>query len=152
MREKSIFRIKGIGQVIGVVILHMLIINFLNIKISNWEGEEIKLIILIYCIPIILMYITCMMSLKAKKVKYNLFWLIISLFPSTFILFYLKDIQGNKANVPGIVDTSYFNFNFDKGQIELMFLFPLTYLVIQLIFIGFDVDYEANKIIFSNSI
>lgn len=73
------------------------------------------------------MYVTCMMSLVTKKLKYNLIWFCISTIPSFSILFFLNKIQGNKATGSGFID-----FKFDEGFVELMILFPFSYLLIQL--------------------
>jgi hypothetical protein len=82
-----------------------------------WEPSKEDIV---YSVLIILLYITCMMSLVTRTIRYNLIWYYISTIPSISILCFLKEINGDKANVPGIID-----FKFDDGVIELMFLFPL---------------------------
>ncbi|MEK4347657.1 hypothetical protein [Paenibacillus sp. FSL P4-0184] len=121
-------RIKAILQVLIVVFLHFITIYFLKLKTEDWDEEIVKQMFLMYSAPIFLTYISCVMALKTRKLRYNIAWLVISTLPSMRILFYLKEYQGKKSANPGFVE-------FDIPQIELIYLFPVSYLGIQLILI-----------------
>ncbi|MNO52210.1 hypothetical protein D3C76_426260 [compost metagenome] len=124
-------RMKAILQVLIVVLLHVLTICFLKLKTGNWGEEIIKQMFTMYSVPIILLYISCKMALKTKKLRYNMAWLVISTLPSMRVLFYLKEVQGKESNVPGFIEFSDTAFE----QIDLIYVFPVSYLGIQLILI-----------------
>ncbi len=130
MKNKFITRIRAISQVIFIVILHLFVIHIMDLKVGKWGEEGIRQILIVYSVLIILLYVTCMMSLVTRKFRYNLIWFCISTIPSISILFFLNKIQGNKAIGSGFID-----FKFDDGFIELMILFPLSYLLIQLVLV-----------------
>ncbi|MEK5236070.1 hypothetical protein NST99_10265 [Paenibacillus sp. FSL L8-0470] len=127
MKNKFITRIRAISQVVFIVILHLFVIHIMDLKVGKWEEEGIRHIFIVYSVLIILLYVTCMMSLVTKKLKYNLIWFCISTIPSISILFFLNKIQGNNVTGSGFID-----FKFDDGFVELMILFPFSYLLIQL--------------------
>jgi hypothetical protein len=71
------------------------------------------------------------MALKTKKLRYNMAWLAISTLPSMRVLFYLKELQGKESKVPGFIEFSDSAFE----QIDIIYVFPVSYLGIQLILI-----------------
>lgn len=127
MKNKFITRIRAISQVVFIVILHLFVIHIMDLKVEKWEEEGIRQILIVYSVLIILLYVTCMMSLVTRKFRYNLIWFCISTIPSISILFFLNKIQGNNVTGSGFID-----FKFDEGFVELMILFPFSYLLIQL--------------------
>lgn len=130
MKNKLITRISAISQVVFIVILHLLVIHFMNLKIEEWEEEAVMQVFIVYSVLIILLYVTCMMSLVTRKIKYNLIWFFISTIPSISILFFLNKSNENEISGPGFID-----FKFDNGFVELMFIFPFFYLLIQLVLV-----------------
>lgn len=130
MKNKFITRIRAISQVLFIVILHLFVIHIMDLKVGKWGGEGIRQIFIVYSVLIILLYVTCMMSLVTRKFRYNLIWLCISTIPSISILFFLNKIQENKATGSGFID-----FKFDDGFVELMILFPFSYFLIQLVLV-----------------
>ncbi|MFC6652176.1 hypothetical protein [Paenibacillus rhizoplanae] len=128
MSERMIIRIKGLAQVAVVGIIHLLIISFLNLKKGAWEEVGGLQIALTYCAPVFLLYATCMRSLKTKKIRYNLVWLLTSLLPSAAILFKIKEIAGAEPSEPVFIE-----LHFEQGYLELMLFFPFIYSVIQLV-------------------
>jgi hypothetical protein len=124
-------RIKAILEVLIVVFLHVITIYFLKLKTGNWGEEIIKQMFTMYSVPIILLYISCKMALKTKKLRYNMAWLAISTLPSMRVLFYLKELQGKESKVPGFIEFSDSAFE----QIDIIYVFPVSYLGIQLILI-----------------
>ncbi|WP_341347061.1 hypothetical protein [Paenibacillus sp. FSL H3-0469] len=128
MSEKTIIRIKGLAQVVVVSVIHLIIIYFLNLKMGAWEGVGGLEIVLTYCAPVFLLYATCVRSLKTKKIRYNVVWLLTSLLPSAAILFKIKEITGAEPGEPVFIE-----FHFEQGYMELMFFFPIVYSVIQLL-------------------
>ncbi|ETT79736.1 hypothetical protein C173_01217 [Paenibacillus sp. FSL R7-277] len=123
-----IIRIKGLAQVAVVGIIHLLIISFLNLKKGAWEEVGGLQIALTYCAPVFLLYATCVRSLKTKKIRYNLVWLLTSLLPSIVILFKLKEAAGAEPS-----ESAFIVLHFEQGYLELMLLFPFVYSVIQLL-------------------
>ncbi|WP_419886295.1 hypothetical protein [Paenibacillus sp. B-A-8] len=121
-------RIPAILQVLMVVFLHFITIYFLKLNTEEWNEEMVRQMFLMYSAPIFLTYMSCKMALKTRKLRYNIAWLVISTLPSMRILLYLKEYQGKKSGNPGFVE-------FDFPQIELSYLFPVSYLGIQLILI-----------------
>ncbi|WP_339223647.1 hypothetical protein [Paenibacillus sp. FSL H8-0332] len=128
MSERTIIRIKGLAQVVVVVIIHLVIIFFLDLKKGEWEEVGGLQIALTYCAPVFLLYATCMRSLKTKKIRYNLIWLLTSLLPSAAILFKIKEIAGAEPSEPVFIE-----LHFEQGYLELMLFFPFIYSVIQLV-------------------
>lgn len=121
-------RNKAILQVLFVVFLHFITIYLLKLKTEDWDEEIVRQMFLMYSASIFLTYMSCMMALKTRKLRYNITWLVISTLPSLRILFYLKEYQGGESGNPGFIE-------FDIPQIELIYLFPVSYLGIQLILI-----------------
>ncbi|WP_339270182.1 hypothetical protein [Paenibacillus sp. FSL R5-0470] len=117
-------RIPAILQVLMVVFLHFITIYFLKLNTEEWDEGIVRQMFLMYSAPIFLTYMSCKMALKTRKLRYNIAWLVISTLPSMRILFYLKEYQGEKSANPGFVE-------FDIPQIELIYLFPVSYLGIQ---------------------
>lgn len=128
MSEQTIIRIKGLAQVVVVVIIQLVIIFFLDLKKGEWEEVGGLQIALTYCAPVFLLYATCMRSLKTKKIRYNLIWLLTSLLPSAAILFKIKEIAGAEPSEPVFIE-----LHFEQGYLELMLFFPFIYSVIQLV-------------------
>ncbi|WP_340022430.1 hypothetical protein MHI24_25890 [Paenibacillus sp. FSL K6-1096] len=128
MNKQTDYRIKGIAQVALVIIIHLGFIVFLKIKTVEWQEVKRAEVILTYCAPIFLLYATCIRSLKTKKLRYNLIWLLISLLPSIAILFKIKEIASAEPAEPVFIE-----FHFEQGYLELMLFFPVIYSVIQLI-------------------
>ncbi|WP_313642104.1 hypothetical protein [Paenibacillus sp.] len=124
--------IKAILQVLIVIFLHFITIYFLKMKTGNWDEEIVKQMFIMYLAPIILMYMSCMMALKTEKLRYNIAWLVISILPSMRILFYLKEeLKGREPEGSGFIEFS----DVASEQLVLNFLFPVSYLGIQLILI-----------------
>lgn len=121
-------RIPAILQVLMVVFLHFITIYLLKLNTEEWNEEMVRQMFLMYSAPIFLTYISCKMALQTRKLRYNIAWLVINTLPSMRILFYLKEYQGKKSGNPGFIE-------FDFPQIELSYLFPVSYLGIQLILI-----------------
>jgi len=121
-------RIPAILQVLMVVFLHFITIYFLKLNTEERDEGIVRQMFLMYSAPIFLTYMSCKMALKTRKLRYNIAWLVISTLPSMRILFYLKEYQGKKFGNPGFIE-------FDFPQIELSYLFPVSYLGIQLILI-----------------
>ncbi|WP_238654793.1 hypothetical protein [Paenibacillus piscarius] len=128
MNKKPTYWITGITQVALVIIIHLGLFVFLQIKTVEWPEVTGAEVILTYCAPVFLLYATCIRSLKTKKLRYNLIWLLISLLPSTAILFKLKEIASAEP-----VEPVFIEFHFAQGYLELMLFFPVIYSVIQLI-------------------
>lgn len=123
--------IKAILQVLIVVFLHFITIYFLKLKTGNWGKEIVKQMFSMYSAPIILMYMSCMMALRTKKLRYNIAWLVISILPSMRFLFYLKELQGREPEVSGIIEFNILAFD----HMDIIYIFPVSYLGIQLILI-----------------
>lgn len=80
-------RIKAILQVLFVVFLHFITIYLLKLKTEDWDEEIVRQMFLMYSASIFLTYMSCMMALKTRKLRYNITWLVISTLPSLRILF-----------------------------------------------------------------
>lgn len=128
MKKKPNYWITGIAQVALVIIIHLGLIVFLRIKTVEWPEVTGAEVILTYSAPAFLLYATCIRSLKTKKLRYNLIWLLISLLPSIAILFKLKEIASAAP-----VEPVFIELHFVQGYLELMLFFPFIYSVIQLI-------------------
>ncbi|OMC77971.1 hypothetical protein BK125_10320 [Paenibacillus odorifer] len=128
-------RMKVLLQVTIVVFLHLIIIYLLGMKTGKLEVEVVKQMFIMYAAPIILLNVSCKIALKTEKLRYNISWLVISIVPSTRILFYLKELQGKESRGSGVVDLSFFDIKPDFDQISLIYLFPIIYLGIQLVLI-----------------
>ncbi|WP_179089535.1 hypothetical protein [Paenibacillus odorifer] len=126
---------KALLQVTIVVFLHLIIIYLLGMKTGKLEVEVVKQMFIMYAAPIILLNVSCKIALKTEKLRYNISWLVISIVPSTRILFYLKELQGKESRGSGVVDLSFFDIKPDFDQISLIYLFPIIYLGIQLVLI-----------------
>lgn len=130
MKYKLSIWIRAILQVLSVVILHLLVIHFMDFKLAKWEEETIRRMFVVYSVLIVLLYVTCVISLLRKRVKYSLMWFFVSTVPSIVMLHYLENNKESNSAVPGITE-----FKFDDGIIEFMFVFPCLYFLIQLILI-----------------
>ncbi|MEK8206087.1 hypothetical protein NST41_10880 [Paenibacillus sp. FSL L8-0696] len=126
---------KAILQVTIVVFLHLIIIYLLGMKTGKLEVEVVKQMFIMYAAPIILLNVSCKIALKTEKLRNNISWLVISIVPSTRILFYLKELQGKESRGSGVVDLSFFDMKPDFDQISLIYFFPIIYLGIQLVLI-----------------
>ncbi|WP_172628800.1 hypothetical protein [Paenibacillus odorifer] len=130
---------KALLQVTIVVFLHLIIIYLLGMKTGKLEVEVVKQMFIMYAAPIILLNVSCKIALKTEKLRYNISWLVISIVPSTRILFYLKELQGKESRGSGVVDLSFFDMkpDFDPAfdHISLIYLFPMIYFCIQLVLI-----------------
>ncbi|WP_340397911.1 hypothetical protein NST50_10615 [Paenibacillus sp. FSL E2-0202] len=126
---------KALLQVTIVVFLHLIIIYLLGMKTGKLEVEVVKQMFIMYAAPIILLNVSCKIALKTEKLRYNISWLVISIVPSTRILFYLKELQGKESRGSGVVDLSFFDIKPDFDQISLIYFFPVIYLGIQLVLI-----------------
>ncbi|MEK4878564.1 hypothetical protein [Paenibacillus sp. FSL R5-0908] len=133
--ESRSTRMKALLQVTIVVFLHLIIIYLLGMKTGKLEVEVVKQMFIMYAAPIILLNVSCKIALKTEKLRYNISWLVISIVPSTRILFYLKELQGKESRGSGVVDLSFFDIKPDFDQISLIYLFPIIYLGIQLVLI-----------------
>lgn len=80
-------RNKAILQVLFVVFLHFITIYLLKLKTEDWDEEIVRQMFLMYSASIFLTYMSCMMALKTRKLRYNITWLVISTLPSLRILF-----------------------------------------------------------------
>ncbi|MEK4187360.1 hypothetical protein [Paenibacillus sp. FSL L8-0494] len=126
---------KAILQVTIVIFLHLIIIYLLGMKTGKLEVEVVKQMFIMYAAPIILLNVSCKIALKTQKLRYNISWLVISIVPSTRILFYLKELQGKESRGSGVVDLRLFDMKPDFDQISLIYFFPIIYLGIQLVLI-----------------
>ncbi|WP_170914163.1 hypothetical protein [Paenibacillus odorifer] len=126
---------KAILQVTIVIFLHLIIIYLLGMKTGKLEVEVVKQMFIMYAAPIILLNVSCKIALKTQKLRYNISWLVISIVPSTRILFYLKELQGKESRGSGVVDLRFFDMKPDFDQISLIYFFPIIYLGIQLVLI-----------------
>ncbi|MEK3865658.1 hypothetical protein MHH60_19500 [Paenibacillus sp. FSL H7-0716] len=133
--ESRSTRMKALLQVTIVVFLHLIIIYLLGMKTGKLEVEVVKQMFIMYAAPIILLNVSCKIALKTEKLRYNISWLVISIVPSTRILFYLKELQGKESRGSGVVDLSFFDMKPDFDLISLIYLFPIIYLGIQLVLI-----------------
>ncbi|OME04177.1 hypothetical protein BSK54_05350 [Paenibacillus odorifer] len=133
--ESRSTRMKALLQVTIVVFLHLIIIYLLGMKTGKLEVEVVKQMFIMYAAPIILLNVSCKIALKTEKLRYNISWLVISIVPSTRILFYLKELQGKESRGSGVVDLSFFDIKPDFDQISLIYFFPVIYLGIQLVLI-----------------
>lgn len=128
MNKKPNYWIKGIAQVAFVIMIHLGLIVFLQIKTVEWPEVKGAEVVLTYTAPAFLLYATCIRSLKTKKLRYNLSWLLISLLPSIAILFKFKEFASAAP-----VEPVFIEFHFAQGYLELMLFFPFIYAVIQLV-------------------
>ncbi|OMD05698.1 hypothetical protein MKX34_09890 [Paenibacillus sp. FSL R5-0636] len=128
---------KAILQVTIVIFLHLIIIYLLGMKTGKLEVEVVKQMFIMYAAPIILLNVSCKIALKTQKLRYNISWLVISIVPSTRILFYLKELQGKESRGSGVVDLRFFDMkpDFDQISLSLIYFFPIIYLGIQLVLI-----------------
>ncbi|MEK4104352.1 hypothetical protein NST28_09760 [Paenibacillus sp. FSL R10-2791] len=126
---------KAILQVTILIFLHLIIIYLLGMKTGKLEVEVVKQMFIMYAAPIILLNVSCKIALKTQKLRYNISWLVISIVPSTRILFYLKELQGKESRGSGVVDLRFFDMKPDFDQISLIYFFPIIYLGIQLVLI-----------------
>lgn len=133
--ESRSTRMKAILQVTIVIFLHLIIIYLLGMKTGKLEVEVVKQMFIMYPAPIILLNVSCKIALKTQKLRYNISWLVISIVPSTRILFYLKELQGKESRGSGVVDLRFFDMKPDFDQISLIYFFPIIYLGIQLVLI-----------------
>ncbi|MEK5178626.1 hypothetical protein [Paenibacillus sp. FSL R5-0928] len=133
--ESRSTRMKAILQVTIVIFLHLIIIYLLGMKTGKLEVEVVKQMFIMYAAPIILLNVSCKIALKTQKLRYNNSWLVISIVPSTRILFYLKELQGKESRGSGVVDLRFFDMKPDFDQISLIYFFPIIYLGIQLVLI-----------------
>ncbi|AIQ73552.1 MULTISPECIES: hypothetical protein [Paenibacillus] len=133
--ESRSTRMKAILQVTIVIFLHLIIIYLLGMKTGKLEVEVVKQMFIMYAAPIILLNVSCKIALKTQKLRYNISWLVISIVPSTRILFYLKELQGKESRGSGVVDLRFFDMKPDFDQISLIYFFPIIYLGIQLVLI-----------------
>ncbi|OME08348.1 hypothetical protein BSK64_03235 [Paenibacillus odorifer] len=107
----------------------------MGLKTGKLEVEVVKKMFIMYAAPIILLNVSCKIALKTEKLRYNISWLVISIVPSTRILFYLKELQGKESRGSGVVDLSFFDIKPDFDQISLIYFFSIIYLGIQLVLI-----------------
>lgn len=142
--ESRSTRMKAILQVTIVIFLHLIIIYLLGMKTGKLEVEVVKQMFIMYAAPIILLNVSCKIALKTQKLRYNISWLVISIVPSTRILFYLKELQGKESRGSGVVDLRFFDMKPDFDQISLIYFFPIIYLGIQLVLI-FTIDHDSNE-------
>ncbi|MEC0134941.1 MULTISPECIES: hypothetical protein [Paenibacillus] len=133
--ESRSTRMKAILQVTILIFLHLIIIYLLGMKTGKLEVEVVKQMFIMYAAPIILLNVSCKIALKTQKLRYNISWLVISIVPSTRILFYLKELQGKESRGSGVVDLRFFDMKPDFDQISLIYFFPIIYLGIQLVLI-----------------
>ncbi|NOU78475.1 hypothetical protein GC101_06225 [Paenibacillus sp. LMG 31459] len=131
MHKKMILTIKGVMQVLVVIVIHLGMIYFLEMKTEEWEGVGKQEIFITYCCPLILLSVTCAMALKTKKIMCNLIWLAVSLIPSIALLLKLKE----EAVAAEQTEPVFIEIHFSQGYVELMMLFPFLYSVIQILFL-----------------
>lgn len=105
--ESRSTRMKAILQVTILIFLHLIIIYLLGMKTGKLEVEVVKQMFIMYAAPIILLNVSCKIALKTQKLRYNISWLVISIVPSTRILFYLKELQGKESRGSGVVDLRF---------------------------------------------
>ncbi|WNS46401.1 hypothetical protein [Paenibacillus sp. MMS20-IR301] len=132
MPERIPLGIKRIAQIVLqvalVVLFHLALILYLNLKTVKWDDVGIYDVLVTYCCPFVLVSATCMMAIKTKKIRYNLVWIITSFLPSAAILFNLKTQAVAEPSESAIII-----WNPPPGLLELMLFFPLVYSFIQVI-------------------
>ncbi|WP_152679906.1 hypothetical protein [Paenibacillus sp. IHB B 3415] len=130
MKNKFITGIRALSQVFFIAMVHLFVIHFINIKAEAWDEETVRQAKIIYSVLIIILYVTCMMSLVTRRIRYNLLWFCASTIPSIGFLFLLHKDKANEPAEYGFID-----LKFDSGLFELVMIFPFFYLVIQIILV-----------------
>ncbi|AIQ40446.1 hypothetical protein MKZ24_27630 [Paenibacillus sp. FSL R7-0297] len=130
MKNKFVTGIRAVSQVFFIAVVHLFVIHFLNIKAEAWDEAAVRQAIIIYSVLFIILYVTCMMSLVTRRVRYNLLWFCVSTIPSVGFLFLL-----HKDKVSEPAEYGFIDLKFDSGLFELVMIFPFYYLVIQIILV-----------------
>ena len=110
MKKLLLTWIRAISQVLFIAVLHLLVIHFLNLKVGVWDEEATRQAFLVYSVLTLLLFVTCMMSLVTKKLRYNLTWFCISTIPSISLLILLNI---SKVNEP--IENNFIDLNFESG-------------------------------------
>ncbi|MFP4974822.1 hypothetical protein ACE6ED_05395 [Paenibacillus sp. CN-4] len=118
---------QAIFYVFLVVGLHLVVVSLLDIKIENFNTEDIKPLIKVYILPVLLSFINAFMFIRTLRGKFHIVWLLVSIIPSGLILLFFRELERTKVESDSMI-----SLEFPKYSLEMFYLFPRCVFVIQL--------------------
>lgn len=118
---------QAIFYVFLVVGLHLVIVYLLEIRIENFNTEDIKPLIKVYILPLLLCFINAFMFIRTLRGKFHIVWLLVSIIPSGLILLFFRELERTKVESDSMI-----SLEFPKYSLEMFYLFPRCVFVIQL--------------------
>ncbi|WP_150267236.1 hypothetical protein [Paenibacillus tepidiphilus] len=95
--------VPAILYVLLIVGLHLVLIEYLGIRIEGSATELRKEIGKVYFLPLLLCIINSFMLTKIRRMKYRVTWFLVTVIPSYLLLLFLKAIQDVEDNDYGVV-------------------------------------------------